>query len=446
MPPPLSYPSFVEALRFWLHLGCVSFGGPAGQIAILHRELVERRAWISERRFAHALNYCMLLPGPEAQQLATYLGWLLHGVRGGVAAGVLFVLPSLLLLTGLSWLYMAFGAVPLVATLLYGVKPVVVAIVACAMYRLGRRVLDSVFLWMVALAGSVALALFHIPFPILVAAAGGLGWMADRVAPKKLLNSQAMNTMAVATGNALIDDGTPVPPHAKWHARRLVGYAAVGILLWVGAMALLVLRVGWDNTLTQMAWFFSKAALVTFGGAYAVLPYVQQAAVDQYGWLTPGQILDGMALGETTPGPLIMVVAFIGFVGAWTHAPLGAQALLTAATLGAVVATFFTFLPSFLFILMGGPLVEATRGEWRWLGPLTAITALVVGVMLNLALYFAHHVFIPAGGTGRLDLYALAVAVLGVWVLSRWQPNPAWLVVGGATLGLLHGLALNPGA
>src|SRR5689334_14167049 len=288
---------FSEALRFWLKLGFISFGGPAGQIAIMHHELVERRRWISEGRFLHALNYCMLLPGPEAQQLATYVGWLLHRVRGGLAAGLLFILPSFVILVVLSWLYAAYGEVPAIAAFFSGMKPAVVAIVAFAAWRIGRRVLRNAWLLGLAVLAFVALAVFGVPFPLIVIAAALAGWVGARAAPR----SFQVVEPAHPGGDALIDEHSHTPGHAKFSWQRLAWVLVVGVVLWLAAMALLVACEGGHGTLSRMAQFFSKAALVTFGGAYAVLPYVNQAAVEQYGWLTAPQMIDGLALGETTP-------------------------------------------------------------------------------------------------------------------------------------------------
>ena len=321
VPAPVT---FWEALRFWLKLGFISFGGPAGQISIMHQELVENRRWISERRFLHALNYCMVLPGPEAQQLATYIGWLMHRTWGGIVAGALFVLPSLLILIALSWLYIAFGDVPLVAGLFYGIKPAVTAIVLQAAYRIGSRALTNEILWAIAAASFVALFALDAPFPAVIAGAALIGYIGGRVAPKKFSIGGGHGTANKSFGRAIIDDDTPPSAHAAFNRNRLAAVALVGLLLWLIPMLILLTAYGWNHVLTQMSWFFTKAALLTFGGAYAVLPYVYQGAVADYGWLTPVQMIDGLALGETTPGPLIMVVAFVGFVGAYVAEPFGA--------------------------------------------------------------------------------------------------------------------------
>jgi chromate transporter len=375
--------SFLEALLYWLKLGFISFGGPAGQISMMHQELVEKRRWLSEHRFLHALNYTMVLPGPEAQQLATYIGWLMHGVWGGVAAGVLFVMPSLFILIGLTWIYLAYGDVPAVAGILYGIKPAVTAIVVFAAYRIGSRALKNNVLRAIAVLAFIAIFAFDVPFPYIVLMAGITGYVGSHFAPGKFRAGGHHADSNASFGPALIDDNTPVPEHARFKWSRLILIACVGLVIGSAVMILLAKAYGWDGTLTQMGWFFTKAALVTFGGAYAVLPYVYQGGVEQYAWLSGAQMIDGLALGETTPGPLIMVVAFVGFVGGWTKELFGPELLPLAGAAGASIATLFTFLPSFLFILLGGPTVEATRHDVKFTAPLTGITAAVVGVILN---------------------------------------------------------------
>ncbi|MGE5384250.1 MAG: chromate efflux transporter [Betaproteobacteria bacterium] len=434
--------SFWEAFRFWLKLGFISFGGPAGQIAVMHEELVERRRWISERRFLHALNFCMVLPGPEAQQLATYLGWLMHRTWGGIVAGALFVLPSLFILIGLSWLYVAFGKVPVIAALFYGIKPAVTAIVVHAAYRIGSRVLRNGALWAVAAAAFVAIFALDVPFPAIVGAAALIGIAGGRIAPGKFVLSGGHGAVKAAGSQALIDDHTPPPAHALFAWRRLAVIAVMGGLLWLVPMGLLSAIAGWDHVLTQMAWFFTKAALLTLGGAYAVLPYVWQGAVEAYGWLTPVQMIDGLALGETTPGPLIMVVSFVGFVGAWFKAPFGPESTFLAGAAAAAVVTWFTFLPSFLFILAGGPLVESTHGDLKFTAPLTAITAAVVGVILNLALFFAYHVLWPQGFGGTFDWPSALIALGAAVALIRYRQNVILVIGACAALGLVAKVAL----
>jgi len=428
--------SFGEALRFWLKLGFISFGGPAGQIAIMHTELVERRRWLSEKRFLHALNYCMVLPGPEAQQLATYIGWLMHRSWGGIVAGALFVLPSLFILIALSWVYLRFGDVPLVAGIFFGIKPAVTALVLHAAHRIGSRALKNRWMWGIAALAFVAIFAFDAPFPAIVLAAALIGHFGAKQAPQVFSLGAAHGDTKAGYGRALIDDDTPTPAHALLSKTRLARVLAIGLALWALAMAALVTANGLHGTLAQMGWFFTKAALLTFGGAYAVLPYVYQGAVETHQWLSGAQMIDGLALGETTPGPLIMVVAFVGFVGGWAKQVLGPDALFLGGALAAGVVTFFTFLPSFVFILAGGPVVEATHGKLGFTAPLSAITAAVVGVILNLALFFAYHVLWPQGFGGRFDaLSALVVAAASV-ALFRFRLGVMPLLAACAAFGL----------
>lgn len=429
---------FGTALRFWFKLGFISFGGPAGQIALMHAEVVERRRWIGERRFLHALNFCMLLPGPEAQQLATYLGWLMHGTWGGIVAGALFVLPSLAILIGLAWVYLAFGQVPLIAGIFFGLKPAVAALVLHAVHRIGMRVLRNRWLVAIAAAAFVAIFAFRAPFPAIVAAAAAIGWLGGRIAPARFApgGGEPTTGAAVTVAPALIDDTTPTPPHARHTPRRLAAVLGSGIALWGTAMGGLLAVVGPGGTLAQMAWFFTKAALLTFGGAYAVLPYVYQGAVEQQHWLTGVQMIDGLALGETTPGPLIMVVAFVGFVGGWAGQLFGPEARAGAGALAACVVTFFTFLPSFVFILAGAPLVEATHGRLGFTAPLTAVTAAVVGAILNLACFFAWHTFWPQGADGPFSVASALIAVAAAVALFRFRVGVIPLLLGCALAGL----------
>ena len=436
VPPPEPI-SFRQAFAFWLRLGFISFGGPAGQISIMHQELVQNRRWISERRFLHALNYCMVLPGPEAQQLATYIGWLMHRTLGGIVAGALFVLPSLLILIVLSWVYVAFGEMPLVAGLFYGIKPAVTAIVVQAAHRIGTRALRNGVLWGIAAAAFVAIFALNMPFPAIVAVAGLMGYIGGRVAPDIFKTAGGHGPADTLFGPALIDDDTPTPGHAKFRWSGLAQVAMVGALLWLVPMGLLLATYGWHHTLTQMGWFFTKAALLTFGGAYAVLPYVYQGAVGQYGWLSAAQMIDGLALGETTPGPLIMVVAFVGFVGGYAKAVFGPDALFLAGAVAATLVTWFTFLPSFLFILVGGPLVESTHGDLKFTGPLTAITAAVVGVILNLALFFGYHVLWPAGFAGSFDGLSALIALGAGAALFRYKRKVIHVIAACAVIGWL---------
>ncbi len=431
--------TFSEALRFWLKLGFISFGGPAGQIAIMHKALVEEKHWVSEGRFLHALNYCMVLPGPEAQQLATYLGWLMHRTAGGLAAGLLFVLPSLLILIALSAVYVTYGNTPALQAVLYGVKPAVVVLVLHAAWRLGKATLKSAGLIGLALAALLA-TLAHVPFPLLIALAALFGLLAARL---KLSGfTQASNSH---TGNRsplhadiiyALDDDTPAPLHARATLVRSVIILLIGIALLLCAYTILKAFTH-TATLTDMAQLFTQAALVTFGGAYAVLPYVTQAAVEKYQWLSAAQMMDGLALGETTPGPLIMIVAFVGYLGAVKQAALSNPFLAGAA--GACIATFFTFLPSFIFIFAGAPWIEHTRSNLKLHAPLKAISAAVVGVIVSLALYFGQQVF---WHDQTIDFITLAIAAIAAIAVFRYKLGVIRLIALCAALGaaaqLLH--------
>ena len=429
--------SFWEAFVFWLKLGFISFGGPAGQIAIMHEELVVRRRWLSEKRFLHALNYCMVLPGPEAQQLATYIGWLMHKTRGGIVAGVLFVLPSLFLLIALSWIYIAYGQVTWVAGLFYGIKPAVTAIVLQAAHRIGSRSLKNNLLLAIAAASFVAIFALNVPFPIIVLVAAIIGFFAGRLSPGSFNASGHHEVSTASKGFALIDDDTPTPSHALFMWKRLLQVLLAGAVLWVVPMGYLVMQNGWGHTFTQMSWFFTKAALLTFGGAYAVLPYVYQGAVEQFGWITATQMMDGLALGETTPGPLIMVVAFVGFVGGYVKAVLGPDSLFLAGALAASLVTWFTFLPSFIFILAGGPFVESTHNDLKFTAPLSAITAAVVGVIVNLALFFGYHTLWPQGFSELLDIPSALIAVAAAIALFKFKRNVMHVIGVCGVLGVI---------
>ena len=441
---------FWQALRFWLKLGFISFGGPAGQIAIMQRELVDNKRWISQSRFNHALNYCMVLPGPEAQQLATYIGWLMHRTRGGIAAGALFVLPSLFMLIGLSWVYVEFGKLPPVAALFYGVQCAVAAIVLHALWRLVSRVFgasifkkpqDVAALWSLVAMSFIVTQFFHIAFPWVILVAVLVGWWGSHYAPAQFAGGAGHGGKGGTHAPALIDDNTPTPSHARFSRSRLAWVLGIGLALWAAPMLWLVASVGWSATLTQMAWFFTKAALLTFGGAYAVLPYVVQGAVNEFGWLTAPQMMDGLALGETTPGPLIMIVAFVGFLGGWAKAVLGPDALFLGAALAACVATWFTFLPSFIFILAGGPLVESTHGNLKLQAPLKAITAAVIGVIASLAVLFIAHIVLltPTSGSflSNIDLKALLIASAAAVALFRFKAGVISVIAGCAVAGFV---------
>ncbi|MDH3978994.1 MAG: chromate efflux transporter [Gammaproteobacteria bacterium] len=433
---------FGAAFLYWLKLGFISFGGPAGQISMMHQELVEKRRWISEHRFLHALNYTMVLPGPEAQQLATYIGWLMHGVWGGIAAGVLFVMPSLFILIGLTWVYLAYGDVPAVEGILYGIKPAVTAIVVFAAYRIGSRALKNNVLRAMAVLAFIAIFALDVPFPYIVLMAGIIGYVGSQLAPDKFKAGGHHGESKDSYGPALIDDDTPVPAHARFNWSRLIVLALIGLSIGGAAMTMLYMSYGWEGTLTQMGVFFTKAALVTFGGAYAVLPYVYQGGVEQYAWLSGTQMIDGLALGETTPGPLIMVVAFVGFVGGWTKEIFGPDMLPLAGAAGASIATLFTFLPSFLFILLGGPAVEATRHDVKYTAPLTGITAAVVGVVLNLAVFFAYHVLWPHGFDAAFEWFSALIGAAAFIALFRYKVGIVPVIGACAVVGLGYSLLL----
>ncbi len=435
--------SFAEAFVYWLKLGFISFGGPAGQISMMHQELVEKRRWISEHRFLHALNYTMVLPGPEAQQLATYIGWLMHGVWGGIAAGVLFVLPSLFILIALTWIYLSFGDVSAVEGVLYGIKPAVTAIVVFAAYRIGSRALKNNVLRSMAVLAFIAIFALNIPFPYIVLMAGIIGYIGSRYAPDKFKAGGGHGSSEESFGPAIIDDDTPIPEHARFKWSRFIVFILIGLSIGGAVMIALTLTYGWQGTLTQMSWFFTKAALVTFGGAYAVLPYVYQGGVEQYAWLSGTQMIDGLALGETTPGPLIMVVAFVGFVGGWTKEIFGPDALLMAGAAGASVATLYTFLPSFLFILLGGPAVEATRGDMKFTAPLTGITAAVVGVILNLATFFAYHVLWPQGFDANFEWVSAIIGAVAFVALFKYKVGIVQVIGACAAIGLTYSILLT---
>jgi len=436
-PQPLKV-TFWAAFAYWLKLGFISFGGPAGQIAIMHEELVERRRWISENRFLHALNYCMVLPGPEAQQLAIYIGWLMHRTAGGIVAGVLFVLPSLFILIALSWIYMAFGSVPAIAGLFYGIKPAVTALVMHAAWRIGSRALKNAWLWCISLSAFLAIFLLQLPFPLIVLAAGVAGYVGGRVSPQRFAagGQHGKAGKDTSAGAALIDDDTPPPSHARFAWRRFARQLLVFLSLWATAIGLLVACFGMDAVLTQMGLFFTKAALLTFGGAYAVLPYVFQGAVEHYHWLSAPQMIDGLALGETTPGPLIMVVSFVGFVGGWSRAVLGTDMLFLSGALAATVVTYFTFLPSFMMILLGGPFIESTHGNLKFTAPLTGITAAVVGVIVNLAVFFAWHVLWPQGWQGRFEWPAAVIGAAAFAALFRLKRGVIEVVLVSGAAGM----------
>jgi chromate transporter len=379
-----------EAFWVWLRIAALSFGGPAGQIAVMHRILVEEKRWIGEHRFLHALNYCMLLPGPEAQQLATYIGWLLHRTRGGIVAGVLFVLPGVVSIMALSWVYALYGKLGIVSALFFGLKAAVLAIVLQAVLRIGKRALKNGIMRAIALSAFVAIFFAGVPFPLIVLAAGIIGFVGGRRGVPAFRAGGGHGSSGgemVADADTLL--GEELPAHASPTLRQSLRVALVWLILWLAPVAALLLLLGQGNVFSQIATFFSTMALVTFGGAYAVLAYVAQQAVQSYHWLSPGEMLDGLGMAETTPGPLIMVLQFVGFLGAYRHP--GLLPPLLAGTLGGLLATWVTFVPCFLWIFLGAPFIERLRGNKGLAGALSAITAAVVGVILNLSIWFALH-------------------------------------------------------
>ena len=435
---PLASPSPIplkQAFLYWLRLGFISFGGPAGQIAIMHQELVVEKRWISEARFLHALNFCMLLPGPEAQQLAIYIGWLMHKTIGGLIAGLLFILPSFFILAGLGVVYMQYGDLPIIQSVFSGIKPAVVAIVLFAAYRIGTRTLKHPLLVFIAALSFIGILFFKLPFPLIVLLAAIVGWVASHYLPQAFKTAPHKANTHAEHLPAIIDDDTAIPDHASYSPKHFIKTLTLGFLIGGSAFYLLVSAFGFEDLLSQTALFFTKAALLTFGGAYAVLPYVYQGAVEHYHWITATQMMDGLALGETTPGPLIMVITFISFVSGWVnhalpHAPLWVSGLATAG-----VATFFTFLPSFVMIFLGAPFIETTRRQLKLAAPLTAITAAVVGVILNLAVFFALHTFWQEK-TQQLNITGLIIAGLAFIALTKFKANTLVVIIASGLAGL----------
>jgi chromate transporter len=440
-------PSIREAFRVWLKVAALSFGGPAGQIAVMHRIIVEEKRWVSEARFLHALNYCMLLPGPEAQQLATYIGWLMHRTLGGVMAGGLFVLPGIIAIMALSYVYAAFGNVPLVAALFFGLKAAVLAIVLEAVFRVGKRALKNNVLILLAAAAFVGIFFFDVPFPVIVfgaaligyvGAAGGVSWFQG--------GSGHGNGKSVGETDSLL--GENLPDHARPTVALALRVSGVWLVLWLVPVVAIVATLGPADVFSEIAIFFSKMAMVTFGGAYAVLAYVAQQAVENYGWLKPGEMLDGLGMAETTPGPLIMVLQFVGFMAAYRDP--GTLSPMLAGTLGGLLATWVTFTPCFLWIFLGAPFVETLRGNKALAGALSAITAAVCGVILNLAIWFAIHTIfretVPVHGYGlsfhapvpaSADVWALTLAVADVLAIFRFKFGMIWTLVGSCAAGIV---------
>jgi len=431
-------PTLGEAFKYWLKLGFIAFGGPVGQIAMMHTELVERRRWISEHRFLHALNYCMLLPGPEAIQLAIYISWLMHGVKGAVMAGILFFMPAFVLVTVLAGVYLSYGDVPAMQGLFYGIRPAVVAVVLFAAWRIGSKVLKNEVLMTIAALSFVGIFFFKIGFPWIVLAAGILGAIGGKLLPAKFKAGGGHGASGKAAhGPAIIDDNTPPPAHAKFSWGKSIAMTTVFVAIWAAAM----LTLSGTPVLQAMGEFFTKAAFLSIGGAYAVLPYIYQGAVEHFSWVTGPQIMDGLALGETTPGPLIKFVTWVGYLGAVDKAVFASP--VVAGMAGAAVATFFTFLPSFWFIIAGGPMVEATRGELKFTAPLTAITAAVVGVILNLAVFFSWHTFWPqateaAPFSGTFEWLPVVVAIASFLALWKYKVDIMKVIGVCALFGLAY--------
>jgi chromate transporter len=425
-------PSYGEAFRVWVKIGLLSFGGPTGQISLMHTEIVEKRRWVSNNRFLHALNYCMMLPGPEAQQLSVYLGWLLHKTLGGITAGVMFVLPGALLMGVVSYIYVTFGEVPWISAIFYGLKAGVMAIVAHAVIRIGHKVLKNEVMWTLAALAFVGIFFLKLPFPLIIISAGVIGFVGGKLWRQKFLVIGGAGTDAAGSAS-VISDEHDVLEHTRPDWGRTVKVALACLAAWWLPVVAVAVLFGTDSTLFRQGLFFSKAAVVTFGGAYAVLPYVAQNAVEHYQWLDALQMMDGLGLAETTPGPLILVLQFVGFLGGWHHP--GTLAPLAAALLSAGLVTWVTFTPSFMFIFLGGPYIEQLRGNVHLTTALSAITAAVVGVILNLAVWFGLHVIFP--GSGQLDWFPLvlaAVAFVGLW---RWKWDVIWIVAGSGAVGLL---------
>ena len=432
--------SFWEAFRFWVKLGFISFGGPTGQIAIMHTELVEKRRWISESRFLHALNYCMLLPGPEAQQLAIYVGWLMHRTIGGIVAGAFFVIPSIFVLWTLSYIYVTYGKVLWISSMFYGLKGAVIAIVAAAVLRIGRKALKSRILWAIAGVAFAGIFFLNVPFPLIILSAAVIGFAGGKRFPHKFVVAAVPHqNSASREEDILIDDASDSPEHTRPSLLRAIGVILIGLIVWWLPVFLLGFSVGWNHTIVKEALFFSFAAMITIGGAYAVLPYVAQQAVEKFGWLSTSQMMDGLGLAETTPGPLIMVVQFVGFLGAWNQA----QDLprLFAATLGALITTWVTFVPCFIWIFLGAPHIEQMRGNVHLSSVLSAITAAVVGVVLNLAVWFAIHALFPQAR--ELDWFLFALSIASFILMTYWKWGVVRVVLISAIAGMVFKLFIG---
>jgi chromate transporter len=426
-------PSLSEAFLYWLKLGFTSFGGPAGQIALMHQDLVHDKKWISEDRFLHALNFCILLPGPEAQQLAIYMGWLLHKTIGGLIAGLLFILPAFFMLCGLAYVYMVYGELAYIQGFFFGVKPAIVALVLFAAYRMGAKTLKNQWLVGIAIFSFFAILFFNTPFPIILLIAGMVGIMAHRFF---LASYQRgfQNSASSANNAPEASSKNQKYSHANW--MQTVKTLLIGCGVIIGSLTALIVTFGLDHFLVKTAWFYTKAAFLTFGGAYAVLPYVFQGAVDHYHWLTSQQMIDALALGESTPGPLIMVITFISFVSGWSHLALPTLTPLHSGLTVAFIATLFTFLPSFLMIFLGAPVIEHTRNQRKLIAPLTAITAAVVGLILNLGMTLANHTLWQVGELS-INWVSLTIAGLAFIALQKYKMNTLLVIIASGLLGIV---------
>jgi chromate transporter len=448
--------SFAEAFWVWLRVAALSFGGPAGQIAVMHRIIVDEKRWIGEQRFLHALSYCTLLPGPEAQQLATYIGWLMHRTRGGIVAGTLFVVPGVIAIMALSYIYAGWGKVGVVAALFFGLKAAVLAVVLQAVIRVGSRALKNQIMIGIAAIAFIAIFFFDIPFPIIVLAAGVIGWIGGRTGSAAFQAGGHGHGAAKGLADADSLLGETMPEHARPSVASAVRAASVWLALWLVPVFILLAALGTRNTFSQIALFFSEMAVVTFGGAYAVLAYVAQQAVENYGWLQPGEMLDGLGMAETTPGPLIMVTQFVGFMGAFRD-PGGLHPMI-AGTLGGLLTTWVTFTPCFLWIFLGAPFIEILRGNKALSGALSAITAAVVGVILNLAVWFALHTWFhqtyqvramplsfDAPVLASLDPWALGLSVAAMVAIFRFKVGMITTLLACSAAGIVLHLTLGVG-
>lgn len=416
---------FWEAFRFWLKLGFIGFGGPAGQFSIMYNELVENRKWISGERFFHALNYCMIFPGPEAQRLSVYLGWLMHGIKGGVIAGLFFIIPSMIIMSALSWLYLTYGSLDVVSAFLYGIKPAIVAVVVYAVLRIGQKAFKNRFSIILAISAFTGFYFLKLPFPLIILSAGLIGFIVSYLKPDIYARSGASETERASQ-----------PFETRSLIKKGLSKLIIAIIFWVTPFIVISFWFPSSNIFADIGLFFTKVALLSFGGAYAVLPYVAQNAVESYGWISPEQMIDSLALGELTPGPLIKIVAFVGFLGVWQTTDFG----LLGALIGGILATYYVFLPSFFIVLIGAPINEVTRGITKLSAIMFSITAAVVGIILSLAIYFGSQVIILE--STKIDLFALFTAIAAFFGLWRLRLNIVYAVLGGGLSGMIYKWAL----